>query len=335
MRWLVLLALILNASQDPQFPRIGVIDFYGLGEISERQAREALQIKEGDSLPDDSAEAKLRLESLPGVEEARFNVACCVDGKAMLYVGIRRKGEPAIEFRSAPQGAVRLPADVIQAGRDFQIAMQKAFLNGDPGEDRSHGHVLSNDYATRAVQERFITLAARGLKLFRDVLRNSADAEHRALAAQILAYAENKQEIVSDLVDAIRDPAEVVRNNAMRALWVMPEAAQQSTKKPIRIPARPFVEMLNSIEWTDRNKSSLALLNITNAPAIDILSELRKKALPSLIEMARWKTPGHARAPFVLLGRVAGISEDEINAAWERGDHALFIETAAKKAKSK
>jgi hypothetical protein len=59
------------------------------------------------------------------------------------------------------------------------------------------------------------------------------------------------------------------------------------------------------------------------------------KALPSLIEMARWKSSGRAQASFVLLGRVAGLSEDEITAAWERGERASFIETAVKRAKAK
>ena len=36
--------------------------------------------------------------------------------------------------------------------------------------------------------------------------------------------------------------------------------------------------------------------------------------------MARWKSPGHAYMPFFILGRVAGMSEDAIAAAWERKD---------------
>jgi hypothetical protein len=51
--------------------------------------------------------------------------------------------------------------------------------------------------------------------------------------------------------------------------------------------------------------------------------------------MARWKSSGHAYASFFLLGRVAGLPEDEITAAWERGDRASFIETAIKRAKAK
>ncbi|HEV2663924.1 MAG TPA: hypothetical protein VG324_03390, partial [Blastocatellia bacterium] len=81
MSWLIFLALLLPASQDSQFPPIGIIDFYGLRSISERQIREALQIKEGDSLSEEPKEAKRRLESLHGVAEARFNITCCDVGK--------------------------------------------------------------------------------------------------------------------------------------------------------------------------------------------------------------------------------------------------------------
>src|SRR5262245_14263414 len=80
MSWIVLLALLLRAPQDPQIPPIGIIDVYGLRGISERQVREALQIKEGDSMPDDldgaKREAARRLMSLPGVAEARISIVC-------------------------------------------------------------------------------------------------------------------------------------------------------------------------------------------------------------------------------------------------------------------
>jgi len=334
MLWLIFIALLLQTPQDPQFPPIGIIDFYGLRSISEQQIREALQIKEGDSLSAKPKETERRLESLPGVAEASMEPVCCDVGKAIIYVGIREKGTPSLQFRPAPRGKARLPQDVKQAGEDEENASMNAVLKGNSGEDDSPGHALSNDPATRALQERFITIAARDLKLLRDVLRHSADAEHRAIAANIIAYSANKQAIVNDLVEAIRDPAEGVRNNAMRALAVMAGSTRQTAKQQIRIPVRPFIEMLNGIEWTDRNKSSWALLRLTEKRDPAVLSELRQKALPSLIEMARWKSSGHAYAPFILLGRVVGLPEDEITAAWERGDRASFIEAAVKRARA-
>jgi hypothetical protein len=45
---LAFLFALLSGSVESKVPPIGIIDFYGLRSISEQQARQALQIKEGD-----------------------------------------------------------------------------------------------------------------------------------------------------------------------------------------------------------------------------------------------------------------------------------------------
>ncbi|HMV83752.1 MAG TPA: hypothetical protein PLQ88_07205 [Blastocatellia bacterium] len=335
MNWLLFLALLLPTIQDPQIPPIGVIDFYGLHNVTEQQVRAALQIKEGDSLSDEPKDARRRLEALPGVAQARLEWVCCDNGKATLYVGIAEKGAPAFQLRQAPKGTVELPGDIKQAGEEFQKAQMDAVLKGKADEDDSQGHALMSDPAARAIQQRFIVFAARDLNLLRKVLRYSADAEQRALAAQVIAYTANKQAVIGNLVEAMRDPAGNVRNNAMRSLAVMAELSGKTGKPSVRIPTRPFVEMLNSIEWTDRNKSSLALVRLTEHRDPAVFTELRQQAFASLVEMARWKVSGHAYAPFFLLGRVAGFAEKEINEAWEHGNRSAFIESAAKRATAK
>jgi len=325
---LAVVLLLLTGSADAELPRIGIIDFYGLRHVSELQARKALQITEGDTMPDSSAAARRRLEALPGVVRVHFDVVCCETGKSILYVGIEEKGAPSLRFRTAPQGTVRLPADVVQAGRAFEETFRKAILNGDTGEDDSQGHALMHNSAARAIQERFISYAARDLNRLRDVLRNSADAEQRALAAEVLGYAANKGDVVGDLVEGMRDPAEGVRNDSMRALAVIAGFAQGSPERHIQVPAQPFVEMLDSLIWTDRNKASFALMELSEKRDPALLASLRERALPSLIEMARWKSQGHALAAFLLLGRVGGMSEGEIHAAWGRGDREAVIDAA-------
>ena len=66
-----------------------------------------------------------------------------------------------------------------------------------------------------------------------------------------------------------------------------------------------------------------------------ILSNLRARALQSLIEMARWKEQGHAPAPFALLGRIGNFSEEEIWKAWQSGDRKAFVRTVREKIKVK
>jgi hypothetical protein len=326
---LIFLFVLLPGSIDGQNPPIGIIDFYGLRRLSEQQARQALQIKEGDSLPASREEAQRRLEALPNVQQALLGAVCCEAGKTILYVGIKEKGAPSLQFRAAPKGAIRLPQTILRAGDAFYDALTEGILKGDAGEDDSQGHALNSYPKLRAIQEQFITFAAQDFKLLRTVLRESADAQHRALAAQIIAYTANKQDTVKDLVYGMSDPDGGVRNSSMRALAVM-----ASPKQRVKVPVEPFIKMLNSIVWTDRNKSSDALFRLTEKRNPVVLSKLRERALPSLVEMARWKT-GHAFAPFFLLGRVGNLSEDEIQKDWDRGNHETLIETALKKVKSK
>jgi hypothetical protein len=66
-----------------------------------------------------------------------------------------------------------------------------------------------------------------------------------------------------------------------------------------------------------------------------LLSMLQQKALPALTEMARWKTRGHAVAPAMILGRVAGIPEKELASAAANGSHATIADAALKKLEAK
>lgn len=302
---------------------VGTIDFYGARTVSEQQLRGALQIKEGDALRrnDGSEKIEKRLTALTNIEQADVSAICCTsDGRVMLYVGIREKDAPVLEFRAAPKGAVRLTDEIVKTGAELDEAREQAILKNDFGEDVSQGHSLLNNAEARAVQSKFIAIAAKNLKLLRRVLRESADAAQRALAAEIIAYAADKQTIVEDLVFGMKDSDAGVRNASMRALALIAGYAPNAPKKKISVPFAPFVDLLNSIEWTDRNKSSLALLQLTENRDAELLAELRERALPSLFNMARWKNKGYSNTGFIILGRLGNLPEEEIVRAAIRGD---------------
>lgn len=322
--------MLLSGQSGFQMPTIQTIDFYGLRSVSEARVRQALQIKEGDTPPDSPIAAQLRIEAIPGVAKARLNFVCCEKGRTTLYVGIQEKGAPSLEFRSAPTGTVRLPFDVPPAGEAFETAFTRAMEAGDHVEDQSQGHALMHFAEARAAQQKFISLAALHPAILHDVLRNSADAGQRALAAQVLGYAADKRDVVADLIYATRDPDDEVRNNATRALWLIAKLAQRKPELGIQVPPATFIDLLNSLVWTDRNKSSYALLETTDKRDPAILAEIRERALPSLVEMARWKAIGHAQPAIFLLGRIGGMSEDDIQAAIDRGDRETVISTGVK-----
>ena len=164
---------------------VGIVDFYGLRQVTEAQVREALRIAEGATITESTLRsAEKRLRSLPGVSDARVDGVCCDNDKTLVYVGIAEKGTPALRFNPAPKGNARLPEEVVRAGAAFDAAFEKVV---DLQEDQSQGHSLMRDPAVRAVQEGFVALADRYGQQLREALRDSDKREQRALAATAAA----------------------------------------------------------------------------------------------------------------------------------------------------
>lgn len=319
-----------SAVREPM-PPVGIVDVYGARRVPEEKLREALRIKEGSDLTLKPGEMEQRVATIPGVLQVQLHSVCCDEGKPILYVGIEEAGADRIQFNPAPTGRVRLTDEIVQAGHASDRALMEAVRNGDTEEDVSQGHSLAKNPAARARQERFLQFAARDSSLLREVLRSSSDAEHRTRAAEIIAYAADKQSVVSDLTDAARDPAPDVRNEAVRALALIAGYAQRHPDARLQVPWKPFIDLLHSIVWTDRNKSSYALMQLTESRDRSLLDELKAESLPALLEMARWKSRGHALPSFVILGRIAGVDDVAIFKAWEDGKLGSVLNVFAKK----
>ena len=334
---LLLILLLSLAPQSPEsYPPLGVIDFYGLHTVSEAQVRQVLGFHEGDAidlaqLEKEKREAERRITTIPGVKAVFLEFVCCTnDQKSMLYVGIEETNSACSVFQPAPQGNVRLTSDVIRAGSDFEAAIGEAVEKGDAAEDDSQGHALNHNPEVRSVQVRFIILAEAHLANLEDVLRDSYDADQRALAAQVLGYVKDKQSVVPNLLAAMHDPSSGVRNNASRALLVFARFSPTLAAGRIQVSPQPFIEMLNSCIWTDRNKSSFALAELTQQRDAALLAEIRKEALPSLMEMARWKLMGYARPSLMILGRIGGLSDEQIEKDLEAGNREAIIAAGRK-----
>jgi len=258
-----------------------------------------------------------RLQAVPGISRAAVDIVCCEDGKTTIYIGVEEPGTPAQAFDPAPSGNARLPEAVLRGYREFQAAFDEAIKTGNFTEDDDQGHALMHFPAARAAQEGFVQLASEHRQGLVQVLHESSDAEQRAIAAQVLAYFPDKGAIAADLARAARDPYSTVRNNSIRALAIIAGFGHRHPELGISVPADPLVNLLNSLIWTDRNKSSLALMRISEARDPALLEMIKRKALPSLVEMAQWKAMGHAFAPLVILGRIAGMADPAIFQALE------------------
>ena len=316
-------------------PRIGMIDFYGLNKVPEDRLRKTLGFTDGDPFPRSKADVEEHLDALPGVVESHLEAVCCDAGKMVLYVGIEERGTAHFDLRDPPESEVVLPAAITTAYRGFLEAFENAARRGVTAEDLTRGHALAADRLTREIQQQFVDMARDHVRELRDVLRNSADDEQRAIAAYVMAYAPRKTDIADDLQFALRDADPAVRANAARGLMALTVYARLNPDSGLRLEPTWFIEMLNSLSWSDRDHALRELQLLTDARDAMVLGQLRERALNSLVEMARWKTLAHALPAFVLTGRVAGISEQQIQDAWTRGDRESVISAATGKKKTR
>lgn len=332
-RWLAIPILAATAWSQSA-PRIGLIEFYGLRKVTEARVRQTIGVREGDLLPRSKGDTEEHLDALPGVVESHLEAVCCEGDRAILFVGLEERGAPHFEIREAPEGDLALPEEVTAAYRRFLQAFEAAVRRGVTEEDLTHGHSLMADASTRAIQEMFPALADDNLEVLRAVLRNSGDEEQRATAAYVIGYSSRKPEVVNDLQFALRDADAGVRVNASRDLLALAVLARLNPSAGVTVSPTWFIEMLHSLSWTDRTHAVKALQILTDTRDANILGQMRERALDALTEMARWKSLENALPAFVLVGRIAGLPDQEIQNKWTSGQRDPVIALAAgKKAK--
>jgi len=298
-----------------QTPHVRDIDFYGLRKITPERIRRDLKLHPGDPLPPSSGDLQDRIGKIPGVVEARVEAVCCEGPDAVLFIGIEERGGPHVAFRSETAGDVTLPADLANAYQEYTAEVNRT------------GRVQS-DKATRPLQQQFIRFAESHLDQLTQALRNAAEPEQRAVAATVIGYGPRKQGPIDDLEYALQDPDELVRANALESLRIFAALSVRNPELGLHVSATWPIELLNSVGLNDRMQATDLLITLTdkaNRPALD---QMRMRALPALVEMARWPTLRYALPPFMLVGRVAGLSDQEIQRRWSRGEREPVIQRA-------
>ena len=308
---LIAILCVAALAQDPP-RRIGSIDFYGYAGLNLEQIRSALPLHAGDQFPGpfETFEAVNKaVTSVIGRPPTDVSPVCCdAQGNYMIYIGLPGTSIKHTEFNPVPRGNTHFPPKILELYKQTMDANTASVLKGNAREDRSQGYALSiSDPALRAKQLEVRAYAIQHERLIRSVLDSSSDEQQRIVAAYLLGYARQSKQQITYLVRATHDANDTVRNNATRALGVL---AESSPKVAAQIPAGGFIRMLSSGSWTDRNKATFVLLGLTKSRDPKLLAQIRSEALVALLEMARWRSSGHAYDARILLARIAGIEEE-------------------------
>ncbi len=312
-------SLIASGLAWAQAPPIGLVELYGVRKVSADRIRNAVGVRVGDPLSVPKADIEERLEKVSGVVSARVLAVCCAGDAAVLYVGIEEPDVPHVEFRTPPAGNLSLPEPLLSTYHDFVAYFGEPARSGDP-----------TGPAAEAYRKNFEHLARDYADNLHRVLRECDDAEQRAAAVGILRYAPLTRAAVDDLQYAMLDSDQTVRANAIRALRELAPRAVGDPDLGVRIELTWFIELLNSLDWDDRSQAATALVSLTQTRDPGTLEHMRDRALAALVDMARWKTPAHAHAAFILVGRIAGLKENDIQEAWSRGNREGVIKEALK-----
>lgn len=301
-----------TAQPDPLPPSIGTIEFYGLRTIPAERVRALLPFTEGDDFPVRLSREAVQAELADALDVARveLNAICCTtEGLFQFYVGVEETPASRREYRETPTGTVRLPDEVMQSFETFLERSMESVLSGEAREDRSQGHALADSPRVREIQQHFLAYAESYHDRLVDALHASADARHRAAAAHVLGYAADKAATAGELARAVLDPDAEVRNYATRSLAVIAGYANDNPDLGIEIRADPLVDMLNSMDWSDRNKGLGLLVSLTEPGDPALLARLEQRALPALIEMCGWRHWGHASPACLILQRILGLPD--------------------------
>jgi hypothetical protein len=289
----ILVCLFADKPAQAQQKKIGGVWFFGQDGFDTTAILKGLPFHRGDLVSiaeQDRAPWKqgvmAAIRRLTGKDATDVARLCCDEaGDLLVYIGLPGKSVKSITYNETPSGNSRLPEEVLRLYMDIDQGLLKALLAGKGGEDDSQGYALAkNDQELRTKQLQFRDYVLRDQQLFFDVAQTSSDATHRAVAVDGLGYATVTAQQVRALARASFDA---------------------------EVSAQPFVDLLSSGTFTDRNKGSFLLVTLTKSRDPQLLNMLRSEALTPLEQISEWPT-GHAFGARLILGRIAGIDEETL-----------------------
>ena len=274
---------------------------------------QSLPVKVGDSLDSstfaDRTEAIERsIESTIHLRPTDIGLAFYDEhGKAIMFIGIPGPTVVQTSFNHDPFTDATLPENGFALYQSFMDALSHAKASSLRNEDDSKGYAVFADPELGALQIAMRTYALSHVEgIYRGL--GSRQAQVREASADLLGYAESSPKQIRALAHSMFDPDESTRNNAIRALKVL---VGWNPRFSSQVPADRLIGLLSSGIWTDRNKGVSLVMAITSTRPKRLLQAIKGRSLSSLEEMARWTNPLHARSAQIILGRIAGFTDEK------------------------
>jgi hypothetical protein len=310
--------------------QIGSINYFGYGGLPLEKIRAAIPWHVGDTLSFATFSRKPVEDAVSkeiGKPPTDVNITCCDSSHHLeVYIGLPGSTSRAVPVATVLTGSTRLDPKGLRLYEKADALLWQAVASGNGSEDDSKGYMISKNPPLRAITLQMRSYAFSREQELTHVLQTSGKVEDRRAAACLLGYVERSPTQSQALSRAISDPDDQVRNNAARALEVL---AAIPGAGDIQIDIAPFIALLYSGKWTDRNKASLFLARVADKKEPSILNSLRDKAMGPLTEGASWSdVPGHSTPFLLILARIGHLSDDKLGQLLKDGDSAEIIAAA-------
>ena len=310
--------------------QIGAINYFGYGGLPLQKVRAALPLHVEDTLTFASFSKKPINDAVSktiGKLPTDVNVVCCDASQHIeIFIGLPGSTSHSDPTSPIPSGNTHLNLEGLRLYEQEQPLLLQAVSRGAAGEDDSQGYMISNDPSLKAINLAMRSYAIGRESDLRQVLQMASDPKERRAAAALLGYVQRSPTQAEALSNAMNDPDDEVRNNAVRALAVLSSA---TANEHLQINLKPLINLLYSGIWTDRNKASLLLMRMTEARNPEVLHTLRKEAMEPLVEGASWTdVPSHSMAFLVVLGRIGAIPNKKLYELLKSGNNNAIVAAA-------
>lgn len=289
--------------------QVGAINYFGYGGLPLEKVRSVIPLHTGDTLSYATFSKKPIIDAVRGVTgKAPTDVAIiyCDDSRRLqIFIGLAGSTSRPVPVRTITPTNARLDDAGVQLYEREMEALMYSVSHGSAEEDDSQGYMVSKDPSLRAVNLAMRAYAVKHERQIRDALETADDVGQRRAAAALMGYVERSQAQADALSEAMEDPDDEVRNNAVRALAVLSSVAGGAR---LQINIKPLINLLYSGEWTDRNKAGFLLVQMTKSRDPQMLDTLKREAMGPLVEGASWKDdPGHSSSFRILVERIRDV----------------------------
>jgi hypothetical protein len=208
-------------------------------------------------------------------------------------------------FLPEPTGQYADPANLIQSWEEYEeIAIdlvETGKLNPETVECVAYHCPFGHKHPKLKKYERiFVDGVAKYHKELEKIATGDARPDFRASAVYLLAYLKDGKKVLSLMVNRIRDPNDLVRNNALRVLG---DIAQFHTD--LVVPVRPVLQALDFPRVSDRTKS-IFIVYLMAMASQESRDEIMKYALPNILALLDTKQPDERDVAHVILKKLSG-----------------------------